>query len=685
MARVPIASGNLVQLRPVTDAKIQTQNYGAEQAGRGLEVIGQAGQEFAAQQEAINRRFDEAAAKQADNALSGFAEQALYTGDNAYFGKRNQSALDAREGTEKALNDQISSVRSTLKTPRQQWLFDQVAQQRRSEWANAIGRHAIKETQSWENEQSSARSYMAVRDATRAAVEGDDKGFAIARDTMLSEIRSSAQRNGLSGAPAQMAEAKALNDLRAGVVEELAVKDPRDAQAYLTAHADEISDPNTITRLTKMLDQPLKEQQADTDAQVVRGAVMVAPTAEAPAGQRWNSAQLAGVVQTIPGARITSTNRTAAHNAEVNGVAGSQHIGATAKDSTAIDFVAPGMSKSDVAAAYAKAGARVTVLQHDAGSGMHFHVQGVRSGRAGKANAPRENDLDQQLASVDRLAATQDWSYDRTEAAKSRLIHLDSIDRRLKSDQEKVAADQAWTFALDPKATSLSAIPPALWGRVAPETQRSIMAQIKSNASPDPRRSNPDLYYKLATVAGAAPDEFAKMDLRPYASQMSEGEFHHFADLQVGALKSGAKDPKMIAQSTIWASSRPAFEAAGFKTGAKASKEDKAIQAQFLSRMNTEVAAFTDANKRQPTPEDIDGIRDRLLLNVDVLTPGRLWGTRTNERAVFQTAPTDRARVDVPGAIQQRIIASYQRTHNGQTPDATTIGQTYIRHKGDLW
>lgn len=87
------------------------------------------------------------------------------------------------------------------------------------------------------------------------------------------------------------------------------------------------------------------------------------------------------VVQGIPGARITSGQRTAVHNAAVGGVPNSQHI-----TGTALDFVAPGSSLKDVKDYFASKGVNVTVLQHDAGSGMHFHVQAARTARPAESS-----------------------------------------------------------------------------------------------------------------------------------------------------------------------------------------------------------------------------------------------------------------------------------------------------------
>jgi hypothetical protein len=119
---------------------------------------------------------------------------------------------------------------------------------------------------------------------------------------------------------------------------------------------------------------------------------------------RLTSEQLAAVAAQIPGARVTSGQRSAAHNAEVGGVPNSQHVAGTA-----LDFVAPGVTLADVRAKFPGE----TVLYHDAGSGPHFHVQGGGEAQPApqpQAAAPAPDKPDPFLAVLD--GATQGASAD---------------------------------------------------------------------------------------------------------------------------------------------------------------------------------------------------------------------------------------------------------------------------------
>lgn len=88
-------------------------------------------------------------------------------------------------------------------------------------------------------------------------------------------------------------------------------------------------------------------------------------------GQRATSAQLAALArQIIPGVRVTSGQRSAAHNRAVGGKTNSQHI-----SGTAIDIKPPAMSAKDLQAKFAQRGVLVDVINE----GDHYHIQGSRT------------------------------------------------------------------------------------------------------------------------------------------------------------------------------------------------------------------------------------------------------------------------------------------------------------------
>lgn len=95
-----------------------------------------------------------------------------------------------------------------------------------------------------------------------------------------------------------------------------------------------------------------------------RGYAAGGPVTSERSQQIWEALQAAGI-----GGRLTSADRTPEHNRRVGGVDNSWHV---RRD--AVDWVNQDLSMPQVRAAIAQAGLpKGELLNHDAGSGMHFH------------------------------------------------------------------------------------------------------------------------------------------------------------------------------------------------------------------------------------------------------------------------------------------------------------------------
>ena len=101
------------------------------------------------------------------------------------------------------------------------------------------------------------------------------------------------------------------------------------------------------------------------------------------------SSGLKGLFGDLPGVKFTSLNRSASRNKAVGGVATSQHIGADPNSSSAIDMV--GVTPQQAKALLKERGLTGEVIHHDAGSGMHVHVESVKpiKGGAAKTSGPQ--------------------------------------------------------------------------------------------------------------------------------------------------------------------------------------------------------------------------------------------------------------------------------------------------------
>jgi soluble lytic murein transglycosylase len=720
MAMVPLARGPQVQRRPTDTTPLQAVDMtsGTRGLGGALEQVGQTGQRVVAEQDRIDQTLDEAAAKQADAQLQEFHRNLLYTGDNAFYSKQGQNALNARADVEKQLKDKQTELLGGLTSPRQQFMFNQVSQARTNEALTGVGRYAAGQTQVYERQQSQARVYQSTQDAILHADNPEQLQTAIG--TIRSETLSQAQRDGLQGDAGTVLAGKAVSDAYASVVEGKAASDPLTAQRFYDLHKDQI-EPATQIRIDKMLQAPIDQQFADEQSDAIRGmgaadpnpsaaALISAVTGQESAGRNGlrSSAGALGVMQVLPGTAKDVCKTLGIpydENRLRNDPAYCTRIGTAYLQQLMTKY---GGNSTLALAAYNAGAKRVDDWLDNIGDPRkgemtnaqwaaripiketRDYVPGVlrRLGSAAPKNAPQENDLNAQLAHADQLAATVGWTPDQVKGVKEQLIQKAGLDQRLLVQGQKQAEDQAWNIVMPVNGgavTDPNKVPPALWSKMSPEGQRSIRAQIKANAKGEDIPPNPDLYYKLSTVAANNPQAFAQLDLRPYASQLPKGDWEQMNTLQRAAVADGAKSPKVAGFSRIWSLSKDAFQDAGFGVGAKASTSDRAAQVKFMNQMVAQADAWQQAHGKPPSDDDLIGLRDKLLMNVDVVTPGRLWGENRTSTPFFQAQGQPHVQVPIPNTIKQRIITSYQRTHGGANPSDQDISDMYVRHKGDLW
>lgn len=701
MPIVPVRAENQQKLDPVTSARFRPVEQGAigSAIGKGMQQAGQALGDYAVAQDQINATLDEAAAKQADNTVTGYFSELAYTGDNAFFSKKGQDALNARAPTEKAIDDKISETRESLKTDRQRRMFDDVVARRRTEWGTGIARYSAGQADVYNREQTTARVFQAGQDFIRDV--DDPEKSAVHMSTILGEIRAQAARDGLQGEPAQVAETKAVSDLYGSVVESKAVADPMAASEWLDQHRDKIA-PETQMKLDKMLREPLEEQTADEDANMFRGTV----TPGAIDGYRL---PVRGTVTSAYGTREhpidggkkfhKGMDIGAPEGAPVGSAAAGTVTFAGEKGGYGNYIMVRHADGSETAYAHlsrigVKVGDKVTsgqligaVGSTGNSTGPHLHFELYRDGKpvdpsgamgargAQPRNAPRDNDLNSQLAAVDAYAAENGWSFSRVKATKSRLMELARVDATLKKDEEEKAGDAAWAYALDAKNTSIRSIPPAIWANVAPATQRSIMAALKANASGTDATPNPGLYLELSEKAGNG--SLTVADVRDAWGKLPKGDWEQVAGWQrSNATAAGKVDQKQVALSRVNTVTKTALEASGITTKGLRTRDTEGRAAVNQRVYNFQKSMLADLEIWQQTnpgkvisDADITAMADRKLLQ---------WNRGSEDSPVFAFEARGPGRISVPTRDVERLKNVARRVLRRE-PTEEELVQAYLR------
>jgi hypothetical protein len=239
MARVTVFEGGNVQLQGSTDARVRTADFSANPLAVGLKSAGEAVGNFAEDQFRLSQIHDEAATKEAATAVNEYWAENAYTAPGAYFSTLGKSTLEAKPGLEKGLDDHIKAVRANLKSPRQQYLFDQAVAPQRTTWGIQISQHAEKETKTWAIGEAEGRATLSGEEAKRSyfADPASGEGYIT---TGLSEIAAVGE---LQGWGADQVHAKQLeyeSKTRRDIGEALAYAGPggpKLAERFVEVHA----------------------------------------------------------------------------------------------------------------------------------------------------------------------------------------------------------------------------------------------------------------------------------------------------------------------------------------------------------------------------------------------------------------------------------------------------------------
>lgn len=728
MARVPVIVENEQRLRPVTDARASTEDFTVvgRAVGAGLQRAGQALGETAQVVDQIDATYDEARAKQLDNEYQEFERNLLF-GDDGFYKKQNADAINARQPTEQAIRDQIASLTARAQNGRERQMITTVLQRRQQETANGLARYSQGQAINFAKTQSQARVQNATDNYIRF-VDDPERGPAELA-TIRSEVSAQAALLGLQDAGVIRAmQDDALSKAHAGVVEAKAVNDPVAAMQYLEKHRDEI-DEGTQLGLDRQLHPALVQRDAEGIADMALGiatpgqvqhdvdgkpVILAPPTGKRSSGFGWRTDPIDGKKKFHSGWDIPGSMGAPAGAAGEGVVAfAGQRSGygnmviVRHPDGTETRY--GHLSRIDVKQGQAvKRGDTVGGIGSTGRStGPHLHFEVVRNGRAvdpasasgrpvgnrpGTPTASSPGDLGVQLAWVDRYAADKGLSDDVRRAARAEVERRYALNDRIireRQDQEKDAALES-VMALGDNFTSPSQIPN--FSRLDPSTRLQFSNWAKSNveraraqreAAAKPRTD----IAKWSILSDAyASDPKAFLAIRPEQVRpfLDDGDFNTYLRWRRDVLQDtraggSGKTPQWTTEKDIMDVSRTLLSAAGLRTGdSKDAAKDAPRVRQFTVTMLDWSRAFKETNGRLPNSEEIRRQADRYLIEGTWQTPGRLWGSNTNEGFAFE-APNQQLRVTVPDAIRKRILAA--------APDASNdeIARIYVRGKGVKW
>lgn len=196
---------------------------------------------------------------------------------------------------------------------------------------------------------------------------------------------------------------------------------------------------------------------------------------------------------------------------------------------------------------------------------------------AGKLYAENKGDIGAALTK-----AREQYKGKEEDAIVQRLKGLDAERVQLRERAQNDAADSAWRIYA--QSGTLARIPPttlaAMDGKQLEALRRTARADQEAALAKQQVKTDPNIYYALATMAGAAPEQFKQQDLRNFFDKLSPGDREHFINLQTKAQKPQETDQVV----TVGAQKNAMVQTLGLKKEAAGLFHQQADKALFAAQ-----------------------------------------------------------------------------------------------------
>lgn len=229
-------------------------------AGRQMQEMGKAQLHAGAVLQKIQDNCDDAAAKEADNALADRLRVSLYDKDNGYLTRVGKDAVTNYSGAMSALTDTAKEIEQTLGNDTQRALFRQQAARRTQNAMLQIDAHAAQQTRVWKDGETVARIKGSIADAVANSAGYAEQGgaFQTAKATAIAEVDDLASLRGYDTAQTEQLRASTLADLHGTVLTNMvSLGQTKTARDYLEAAAPEIAKgaPDKLDNLRNLVKQ----------------------------------------------------------------------------------------------------------------------------------------------------------------------------------------------------------------------------------------------------------------------------------------------------------------------------------------------------------------------------------------------------------------------------------------------
>ena len=729
---IPVYTENTQRLNPLPRQRVQAADFGQEQIGRSVAQAGQAVMDFARQQDELDLRYDNAAAKRADTAsLIEIADiKARYTALEGF------DAVEARKKAEEEITAVRKKYETNLANDRQRGMFAEVFTRRIGSDLADIQRHETQQIAAAEKAEGAARAQGYIERAVNNY--SNPEAFQADVATALGEV--DALFPGAGAEVRRQKKAEVLSGIHVQVIDQLMTNPDNtlDAKDWADRHAGEIL-ASDETKIRQKLQPALEEAQTDVYVGMVEELLA---TGRFDAGEGPED-DVEANPDDIRAPAEAKEARAEAAQATADPLRGKGRVSNTAAQhrergsDNGLDIAAPAgtpiyppMSGKVIRKWHDGANGYAVMVEHPNGyvtgyahmrgesplnvgdevgagtvigsvgstgksTGPHLHYTVRRTADGPKVDPqavkweegdlplyrPERNDKAALYAAAHQVATSQNLSrraYDNLlRQIDQRVAREDNLRARAIED----TSNRVWEriIELDEDFTRLDQIPE--FASLLPADKQAVMRRLEQNQN----GTEPDAYgadYLDLMEMSADPSrqrEFMTIDLRKI-NTITKGERASLLRAQAsmrgtdGTDGSGTDTDLAVDYSRINTAIKQFLPPEGFSLGikdfgAKASEEDRRRQIKLTERVRGRAQRLQTELGRKLTDAELEGIVKGETITMTVTTPGRLWGQNTEE---------------VPRYLADEIEGATTTTIQVPNAERDAIVDAYFRRTGRM-
>lgn len=287
------------------------------------------------------------------------------------------------------------------------------------------------------------------------------------------------------------------------------------------------------------------------------------------------------------------------------------------------------------------------------------------------------------LTRADAFAAAKD----ETDPKVRKLVEATLDEAFARQDRNtRDARDQLYQRAAV-RAEQTGARPMDVWWTLTAQERESIDARLKQMATGTPARTDDVMYYRLVRAAATNPQAFAKENLAVYFPYLASSDRQELARMQAAVIKGDDKtDAHLVGIRTSQRIVDDALLGLGVDPSPdpRKNKGDVEIGLKFRRAVDDEVRALEQRTQKKATPDEVQGITDRLLTSGAVVGSSGLFSGPA-QRRVFEQQPGESlvlTAADIPRGERVKLEAAI-RSAGGVVSDATVL-RLYTRTIGRM-